>query len=328
MGAITDVPGVLVGQAQDMDALTGVTVVFLPEGGVGGVDLRGASPGTRETDLLDPANQVQKVNAITLCGGSAFGLAAATGVVKYLREQSLGFETPFGKVPIVPAAVIFDLGIGRSDRFPDELMGYQAASQASAKVLEGTVGAGTGGTVGKILGSRQAMKSGVGTASATLNLSLPGRAPLRYTVGALVVNNAFGDIYHEGRIVAGARLESGGFVNTSRLLREGMAQPPSAGTNTVLAVIATDAPLTKNAAKQLAVMAHDGYARAINPVHTMFDGDAIFAVSTGGLPPTSQMDLLLITALGSLAAEIVAEAIQRSVTMSSSSGGLPGLATG
>ncbi len=327
MGSITDVPGVKVGQAQDAIALTGVTVIVLPDGGVAGVDVRGASPGTRETDLLDPANAVQKINAIVLAGGSAFGLAAATGVVKYLREQGFGFDTPYGKVPIVPAAVIYDLGIGQPDVFPDEIMGYQAARLASSQVSEGNVGAGTGASIGKVLGSGSAMKSGIGTASAVLNMAVPGLPAARYTVGALVVTNAFGDVYVGDRILAGALLPGdGGFVNTSYLLREGVAQSPSTGTNTTLAVIATDAPLTKAAAKRLAVMAHDGLARSINPVHTMFDGDVVFAVSTGGLPPTSEMDALLVTALGSLAADILAEAVHRSVTTALPTGGLAALA--
>lgn len=325
MGAITDVPGVKVGQAQDAIALTGVTVLVFPDGAVAGVDVRGASPGTRETDLLDPANAVQKINALALSGGSAFGLATATGVVKYLREQGLGFDTPYGKVPIVPAAVIYDLSMGQSDLHPDEIMGYQAARLAGTLVAEGNVGVGTGASIGKILGSTGAMKSGVGTTSATLNLAVPGLPAARYTVGALVVTNAFGDVYKGDQILAGARLASGGFVNTSYLLREGVAEPPSAGTNTTLAVIATDAPLSKAGAKRLAVMAHDGLARSINPVHTMFDGDVVFAVSTGGLPSTSEIDALLITALGSLAADILAEAVHRSVTTATTAGGLPAL---
>jgi L-aminopeptidase/D-esterase-like protein len=323
MGTITDVPGVKVGQAQDEEGLTGVTVVLLPGGGVAGVDVRGASPGTRETDLLDPANTVQKINAMALCGGSAFGLAAAGGVVKYLREQGMGFDTPYGKVPIVPAAVIYDLGLGQPEVFPDELMGYQAASLASSTVVEGNAGAGMGASIGKILGNAGAMKSGVGTASSSLNLALPGLPTYRYMVGALVVTNAFGDVYRDGRILAGARQPGGGFINTAQLLRDGMARSPSAGTNTTLAVIATDAPLHKAAAKRLAVMAHDGLARSINPVHTMFDGDVVFAVSTGGLPPISEIDPLLVTALGSLAADILAEAVQRSVTEALPAGGLP-----
>lgn len=325
MGAITDVPGVKVGQAQDAIALTGVTVLVFPDGAVAGVDVRGASPGTRETDLLDPANTVQKINALVLSGGSAFGLASATGVVKYLREQGLGFDTPYGKVPIVPAAVIYDLGLGQPDLFPDEIMGYQAARLASSQVAEGNVGAGTGASIGKILGNTGAMKSGVGTASASLNLAVPGLPAAHYTVGALVVTNAFGDVYNGNQILAGARLAGGGFVNTSYLLREGVAQPPAAGTNTTLAVVATDAPLSKAGAKRLAVMAHDGLARAINPVHTMFDGDVVFAVSTGGLPVSSELDALLITALGSLAADILAEAVHRSVTTVTTAGGLPAL---
>jgi L-aminopeptidase/D-esterase-like protein len=201
-------------------------------------------------------------------------------------------------------------------------MGYRAASLASSAVVEGNAGAGMGASIGKILGNGGAMKSGVGTASASLNLALPGLPAYRYTVGALVITNAFGDVYRDGRILAGAR-QPGGFINTAHLLREGMTQPPSAGTNTTLAVIATDAPLHKAAAKRLAVMAHDGLARSINPVHTMFDGDVVFAVSTGGLPSTPEIDPLLVTALGSLAADILAEAVRRSVTTALPAGGLP-----
>ncbi len=327
MGAITDVPGVRVGQAEDAIALTGVTVIMLPDGGVAGVDVRGASPGTRETDLLDPANTVQKVNAIVLAGGSVFGLASAHGVVRYLREQDMGFETAYGKMPIVPAAVIYDLGVGKSDVFPDDIMGYQAARLAGTTVIEGNAGAGAGASIGKVLGSSGAMKSGVGTSSATLNLAIPGMPSARYTVGTLVVTNAFGDVYNGDTVLAGSRLPGGGFVNTSHLLREGLAQPPAAGTNTTLAVVATDAPLTKAAAKKVATMAHDGFARAIRPVHTMYDGDTIFAVSTGGLPASAEMDNLLVTALGSLAADLLVEAILRSVVTAAPAGGLPALTT-
>jgi L-aminopeptidase/D-esterase-like protein len=327
MGAITDVPGVKVGQAEDAVALTGVTVIIFPDGAVAGVDVRGASPGTRETDLLDPANTVQKINAVALCGGSAFGLAAATGVVRYLREQGQGFETPYGKVPIVPAAVIYDLGVGQADVYPDDIMGYQAARLAGSSVTEGNAGAGAGASIGKVLGSNGAMKSGVGTSSATLNLAVPGLPPAHFTVGALVVTNAFGDVYQGEQVLAGARLSVGGFVNTSYLLREGVSQPPATGTNTTLAVIATDAPLTKAGATRLATMAHDGLARAIRPVHTMFDGDTIFAVSTGGLPASAEPDALLVTALGSLAADLLVEAVQRSVTTATTAGGIPALAT-
>ncbi len=326
MGSITDVAGVRVGQAQDEDAMTGVTVVLVPEGAVAGVDVRGAAPGTRETDLLDPSNLVQKVNAIVLCGGSAFGLAAVTGVVNYLHERGFGFDTPAGKVPIVPAAVIYDLVVGHSEKFPDLLMGYLACSVADKAVMEGNFGAGAGASIGKIMGRNSAMKSGVGTASAKVSLPWPGGvAPLQYTVGALVVTNAFGDVYLGDQVLAGAcRHPEGGLLNTMRLLQEGnLPVPPSIGTNTTLAVVATDAPLTKSDAKRLAIMAQDGLARAIRPSHTMFDGDTVFALSTGGLPPTVEPNPLLLTLLGAIAAEVVVKAIHRSVTEAHPAGGLP-----
>ena len=213
--AITDVPGVLVGHAQDLEALTGCTVVLTAEGAAGGVDVRGGAPGTRETDLLDPTAMVAVVHAIALCGGSAFGLAAATGVVEWLRERAIGFDTGVAKVPIVPAAVIFDLAIGRADRWADAAMGYAACAAAGATVAEGCVGAGAGATVGKLLGPAGAVKSGVGTWSETLADGT--------VIGALVVCNAWGDIYRQadGQIIAGTRdPQSGRLIDSMALLRQ------------------------------------------------------------------------------------------------------------
>lgn len=330
MGSITDVPGVTVGQAQDEEAMTGCTVVLTTEGAVAGVDVRGSAPGTRETDLLDPSNLVQKVHAIALCGGSAFGLAAASGVMNFLQERGHGFETPHGLIPIVPAAVIYDLGVGYAERFPDPLMGYLACSVAGHEVMEGNFGAGAGASIGKIFGPNCAMKSGIGTTSATLKFAIPADNHVyKYTVGAIVVTNAFGDVYKNGSIIGGAcQHPDGELLDTVRLLREGVrpknpeAQLPLVS-NTTIACVATDAPLTKAAARKLAQMAQDGLSRAIRPAHTMFDGDTVFALSTGGLPHGPLVDPLLLTAIGSLAADLLAEAIYRSVFEARPGGGLP-----
>ncbi len=313
--AITDVPGVLVGHAQDLEALTGCTVVLTPEGATGGVDVRGGAPGTRETDLLDPTAMVSVVHAITLCGGSAFGLAAATGVVEWLRQRAIGFDTGVAKVPIVPAAVIFDLQIGRADRWADAGMGYAACEAAGATVAEGCVGAGIGATVGKLLGPAGAVKSGIGTWSETLADGT--------LIGALVVCNAWGDIYRQtdGQIIAGTRdPQSGRLIDSMDLLRQPAYQAAASATaaqNTTLAVIATDARLSKAQATKLAQMAQDGLARAIRPVHTPFDGDTVFALATGRRagPP--------LAILGAIAADVLAHAIERSVLEATSVGGLP-----
>jgi L-aminopeptidase/D-esterase-like protein len=304
--AITDVPGVLVGHAQDLDALTGCTVVLTTEGATGGVDVRGGAPGTRETDLLHPTAMVAVVHAIALCGGSAFGLAATTGVVEWLREHAIGFETGVAKVPIVPAAVIFDLAIGRADRWADAAMGYAACAAAGPAVAEGCVGVGAGATVGKLLGPAGAMRSGVGTWSETLADGT--------VIGALVVCNAWGDIYRQsdGQIIAGTRdPQSGKLIDAMALLRQpeyqAAASAMAAAQNTTLAVIATDARLSKAEVTKLAQMAQDGLARAIRPVHTPFDGDTVFALATGRRagPP--------LAILGAIAADVLAHAIERSV---------------
>lgn len=315
--SITDVQGVLVGHAHDLDALTGCTVVLTTEGAVAGVDIRGGAPGTRETDLLDPTAMVSQIHAIALCGGSAFGLAAVTGVVEWLREREVGFDAGVARVPIVPAAVIFDLLIGRSDRWADAPIGYAACQAAGSSVAEGCVGVGAGAAVGKLLGAAGACKSGVGTWSETLADGT--------IVGALVVCNAWGDVYHEatGKIIAGTRdPASGGFASSVALLRQpdfqrglgGMQMVPQ---NTTLAVIATDARLTKPEAKKMAQMAQNGLARTIRPVHTPFDGDTVFALSTG------QRRALPLPVLGTVAADVLAIAIERAVLTATSLGGVP-----
>lgn len=311
--AITAVQGVLVGQVADQDALTGVTVVLTPDGATAGVDVRGGAPGTRETDLLNPVNLVQQVHAVVLTGGSAFGLAAATGVVSWLHERGYGFDVGLTKVPIVPAAVIFDLGIGRSDVWPDATMGYAACMAAEAAVAEGSVGAGIGATVGKVGGMATAMRGGVGSWSETLADGV--------TVGALAVVNAFGDVVDDqGRIIAGARAPDQSLVGTGALLRSGLSRRSFAdttGQNTTIAVVATDARLDKAAATRLAIMAQDGLARAIRPAHSPFDGDTVFALATGvyEAPP-------LVT-LGVVAADVLATAIMRAVQAATAAADVP-----
>lgn len=326
MLTLTDVPGIEVGHAQDEEALTGCTVILCRHGAVAGVDQRGGAPGTRETDLLKPVNFVEHVHAVLLTGGSAFGLEAAGGVVRYLEERGIGFNVGVARVPIVPAAVIFDLALGRADRRPDATMGYRAAAAASRQpVAEGNVGAGCGASVGKILGMKQAMKAGVGSAAVRLSGGI--------VVGALMVVNAFGDVIdpRTGRIVAGARStrfgpvqvgEPGGFVDTLELMKTGLGRTLLqfvTRSNTVIGVVATNARLSKAEATRMAQMAQDGVARAIRPAHTMLDGDTLFALSTGN----KRTDL---SVLGAVAAEVVAEAILRAVYQARAAGGLPGLA--
>lgn len=312
---LTAVPGIEVGHHALGERPTGCTVVLARRGAVAGVDVRGGAPGTRETDLLDPSNTVQTVHAVLLSGGSAFGLDAATGVVRYLEEQGIGFDTGVAKVPIVPAAVLFDLTVGaRPDVRPNAESGYRAARAArSGPVAEGNVGAGAGATVGKIAGSARAMKGGVGSAS----IALPGGL----VVAALVAVNAVGDVLDPvtGRVIAGARTEDGGALADARtLLRAGGFRPLARpGENTTIGVIATNAALGKAQAGKLAQMAHDGFARAIVPAHTPLDGDTIFALATGDMP--GEPDLMTI---GALAAEAMAEAIVRAARAAS---GLPGL---
>jgi L-aminopeptidase/D-esterase-like protein len=306
-GAITDVAGIEVGHFSDTRRPTGCTVVMAREGAVAGVDVRGAAPGTRETDLLAPGNLVQQVHAVMLAGGSAWGLAAAEGAMRWLEERGIGMDVRFGTLPIVPAAVLFDLPMGDARIRPDAAAGYAACDAASnAAPAEGNVGAGSGALVGKLFGVHRAMKGGVGTASVTVG---------GVTVGALIAVNALGDVidHNTALPVAGARTEDGtALLDTRRaLLRGELPKPLLAGTNTTLGVVATDAVLTKVQANRLASVAHDGLARAINPVHTMSDGDTLFALATGRVP--LEGDAPGMTVLGTMAAEAVAIATLRAV---------------
>jgi L-aminopeptidase/D-esterase-like protein len=306
-GAITDVSGIEVGHFSDPRRPTGCTVILAREGAVAGVDVRGAAPGTRETDLLAPGNFIQQVHAVMLAGGSAWGLAAADGAMQWLEERGIGFDVRFGRLPIVPAAVLFDLPVGDARIRPDAAAGYAACDAAStAAPAEGNVGAGSGALVGKLFGVHRAMKGGIGTASITVN---------GVTVGALIACNALGDVLDPdtAQVVAGARTEDGrALLDTRRaLLRGEVPQPLLAGTNTTLGVVATDAVLTKVQANRLAAVAHDGLARAINPVHTMSDGDTLFALATGRVP--LEGDAPGMTVLGTMAAEVVARATLRAV---------------
>ena len=316
-GSITDVAGVKVGHFTDSRRPTGCTVIITEEGAVGGVDVRGSAPGTRETDLLNPTNLVDKVHAIVLAGGSAFGLDAATGVVKYLEERKIGFDVGVAHVPIVPSAILFDLAIGDAKIRPNAEAGYKACEAAStAAPAEGNVGAGAGATVGKFFTIKRAMKSGIGTAS----LKVAGM-----TVGAIVAVNAVGDIIDPvtGKPIAGARTEDGKKLLNTReaILRGDLPASLKAGTATTIGVIATDAVLTKAQAQKIAQMAHDGLARSIYPIHTMFDGDTIFAVGTGKAGKTANPNLL-----GILAAEVMAIAVVRAARAAKGIEGLPAAA--
>ena len=323
-GSITDVPGVEVGHAQDGSALTGCTVILVRKGAIGGVDVRGSAPGTRETDLLNPVNLVEKVHAVLLAGGSAFGLDAATGVMRYLEERRIGFNTGVAKVPIVPAAILFDLGIGDPNVRPDAEMGYEACVNASKKrPAEGNVGAGTGASVGKLFGAALATKAGLGAAS----MEAAG-----IVVGALVAVNSFGDVIdpQEGTIVAGLRsgkvgpVRVGGkepFADTVRMMKHLPGRSVlelATRANTVIGAVATNAKLTKAEATKIAQMAQDGVSRAIRPAHTMLDGDTVFALSTGN----GNANLTLV---GALAAEVMTAAILRAARTAKAAGGLPSM---
>ena len=304
--AITDVRGIEVGHAQDEKALTGCTVILCREGALTGVDVRGGAPGTRETDLLDPVNLVEKVHAVVLTGGSAFGLDAASGVMRYLEEQNIGYSMGTIKVPIVSAAVLYDLGLGRSDIRPDAAMGYRAAALASSNPpLEGNVGAGTGASVGKVRGMEYAMKAGVGTSSMEISGII---------IGALVAVNAVGDVVDPASGVKIAGLRSGTTLEWMQNNRTHEAVKSS----TVIGAIATNAKLTKAQATKVAQMAQDGLAQSIRPAHTLFDGDTIFALATGEMEAD-------VSTVGAFAAEVMAQAIVRAVRMADSAGGLPGL---
>ena len=303
-GSITRVAGIEVGHFTDTRRPTGCTVVMAREGAVAGVDVRGAAPGTRETDLLHPSNLVDKVHAIMLAGGSAWGLEAATGAVRWLEERGVGLDVAVGRLPIVPAAVLFDLLVGDMRIRPDAAAGYAACAAASgADPTEGNVGAGAGAVVGKVFGIQHAMKGGVGTASITVD---------GVTVGALIACNALGDVIDPdtAQVMAGARTDDGRALRDTRraLLCGQPPQPLLAGTNTTIGVVATDAILTKVQAHRLAIAAHDGLARSINPVHTMSDGDTLFSLGTGRAGKSLGMMVL-----ATMAAEATARATVRAV---------------
>lgn len=302
--SICDVAGIEVGHFTDPRRPTGCTVVLAHEGATAGCDVRGAAPGTRETDLLQPANLVEQVHAVMLAGGSAWGLDAASGAMRWLEEQGVGLDVRVGRLPIVPAAVLFDLLVGDASIRPDAAGGYRACEAASTDApAEGNVGAGAGAAVGKIFGIGRAMKGGIGSASVTVD---------GITVGALIACNALGDVVDPatGQPIAGARTADGRqLANSAQALLRG--EPPQtllAGTHTTIGVIATDAVLTKTHAHRLALMAHDGLARSINPVHTLSDGDALFALATGRAGRSPGMMVL-----GTMAAEATARAVVRAV---------------
>ncbi len=313
-GSITDVQGVKVGHFTDSRRPTGCTVILFEKGATAGVDVRGGAPGTRETDLLNPINTVQQVQAILLAGGSAFGLDAASGVVRYLDEHRLGYAVGDNVVPIVPAAILYDLRIGDPKIRPTAESGYKACQAATAgRVVEGNVGAGAGATLGNMFGPKQAMKSGLGSAS--IRVGSTG-----IVVGAIVAVNPSGDVVDpkSGKIIAGARNPDGsGFMDTMARIREGY-RVQADNTNTVLGVVATNVALDKAQATKVAQMAHDGLARTINPVHTPNDGDTIFAAGTGVIATRANHG-----AIGALAADVMAQAVLRAVMNARGIAGLP-----
>lgn len=323
LNTITDVPGIRVGHATNEAACTGCTVILCEAGAVGGVDQRGGAPGTRETDALHPLHLVQQVHAVMLSGGSAFGLDTASGAVRYLEERGVGFDVGVARVPIVPAAILFDLALGTAKIRPDAEMGYQACMNADGGLVpEGNVGAGTGATVGKILGIRQAMKAGIGACSLHLGKGV--------IIGAIAAVNAFGDVVdpQTGQIIAGARTlvldgEKMGaedyFADTLAVMQSLHAKTHLAfgrRANTVIGVVATNARLTKEQTNKVAQMAQDGLARTIRPAHTMLDGDTIFALSLGN----KRAD---VNVIGAYAAEAFAQAILRGTRAARPVLGLP-----
>jgi len=313
---ITAIPGIEVGHFTDPRRPTGCTAILFRKGAVAGVDVRGAAPGTRDTDLLNPVNTVQQIQAIMLSGGSAYGLETAAGAMRFLEEHGIGFHLGNQVIPIVPAAILYDLSVGDGHIRPDAAAGYAACKAASiAAVPEGSVGAGAGATIGKFFGPRSMMKSGIGTASMTVGST-------GILVAAIVAVNAVGDVLDPatGRIIAGARKPDGsGFIDTMARLREGRGSGAvEPGRNTTIGVVATNATFDKAQMTKIAQMAHDGLARSINPVHTTMDGDTIFAASTGAAK--SPMDHGVI---GALAAEVMSQAVLRAVKQATGVLGIP-----
>lgn len=313
LDSITDVTGIEVGHAQNLQAWTGCTVVLCRPAAVVGASVRGSAPGTRETDLCRPGTLVERADAVLLTGGSAFGLEAASGVVRWLWEQGRGFDTGVTRVPIVPGAVIFDLGLGEV-AWPDADMGYRACVAAQAgQVRQGCVGAGIGASVGKLLGMAHATKSGLGMASTRVG---------ELTVGALAVVNAFGDVVSpDGNVMAGPRNpETDAYISTEKALLHG--ESPASG-HTTLVVVATDASLRDTQVHYLAEIAHDGLARSIRPVHTMLDGDTVFGLATGTVAQETTTEELM--RLHAATVDVVEGAIRNAVTLATPGGGLPAL---
>ena len=299
---ILDITGLKVGQAENPEAKTGVTVVIAEKGAVCGVDVRGAAPGTRETDLLNPVNAMERVQAVVLSGGSAFGLNAAGGVMEYLEKNGIGFDVGVTKVPIVPAAVLFDLGYGDAFIRPDAEMGRQACEAASdSVVLEGDHGAGCGATVGKLRGMEYCTNSGIGSWSEVTENGI--------RVAALIAVNAFGDVYEDGKIIAGTKKEDGSFLSTEDGVVEMASSLSFSGQNTTIGVIATNVKLTKAQAAKVAGMAHDGLARCIRPIHTTLDGDTLCGLSTEEI----EMPTVPVDVVGILAAKATEKAVLRAV---------------
>ncbi|TMC42976.1 MAG: P1 family peptidase [Chloroflexi bacterium] len=309
---ITDIPGIRVGHDTNLEAGTGCTVILCDTPAVGGVDVRGGAPATRETDLLHPLHMVEEVHAIVLTGGSAFGLDAAGGVMRYLEEHSIGIDIGVAKVPIVPAAAILDLGFGSASVRPDAASGYRACEQATAEAIpQGNIGAGTGATVGKLLGPGFMMKGGLGSASTRMDDGT--------LVGAIVVVNALGDVIdpQTQQVIAGARNPLGGFIASNPF------------DNTTIAVIATSANLPKDATNKVAQMAHDGIAQVIRPAHTMFDGDTVFALALGtaSQPKEAATTASQVSMIGATAATTLARAILKAVRNANALHGVPAAQT-
>lgn len=310
---ITDIAGIRVGHFTYSERPTGCTVILTEAGATAGVDVRGSAPGTRETDLLNPINLVQQVHAVVLSGGSAFGLDSATGVVRYLRERNIGFPTGAANVPIVPAAILYDLGLGDASITPDAEAGYAASEAATdGSIAEGNVGAGAGATVGKTMGMARAMKGGLGTSSFQAGNGL--------VVGAIVAVNCAGNVIDpsSGQIVAGARSETGGFIDTRRLAILEVEPADAVARNTTIGVVATNATFTKTEMTKVAQMAQDALARTIYPAHTPGDGDTVFALATGTSDAPANLG-----AVGALGAEVLAAAILRAVRAAESIPGFP-----
>jgi len=311
--SLTAIKGIRVGHHTHLAGATGCTVIICPDGTMGGVDQRGGGPGTRETDLLHPTRGMEQVNAIVLSGGSAFGLATADGVMRYLEEHDIGYKNiPGFVVPIVPAAILFDLHLGERGIRPDAAMGYAACEVATTDpVAQGTIGAGTGCRIGAMMGSERATKSGIGSSCVAIDDEL--------MVAALIAVNAVGDVLDEqGQIMAGLREspESNQFVGMLDVMRTFSRQPrPDRRDNTVIGVVATNAHLTKAQVNKVAQMAHDGIARAVNPAHTMYDGDTLFALATGEIQAN-------VSVVGAYAAEAVSQAIRNAVRAATSLAGV------